>query len=76
MAQAVVETLRKFAALRGWPIIISSDPGSQLESAAGKLETWWTEMKDPLRELAGKQGFQQFRVPMIISAICKPYFLL
>ena len=57
-AQAVVETLRKFAALRGWPTVISSDPGSQLESAAGKLETWWTEMKDPLKELAGKQGFR------------------
>ena len=36
-AQAVVETLRKSAELRGWPTIISSDPGSQLESAAGKL---------------------------------------
>ena len=57
-AQAVMETLRKFAALRGWPAVISSDPGSQLESAAGKLETWWTEMKDPLEELAGRQGFK------------------
>ena len=38
LAQAVVETLRKFAVLRGWPTIISSDPGSQLESAARKLE--------------------------------------
>ena len=28
-----METLRKFAALRGWPTVISSDLGSQLESA-------------------------------------------
>ena len=57
-AQAVMETLRKFAALRGWPAVISSDPGSQLESAAGKLESWGTAMEDPLKKLAGKQGFK------------------
>ena len=33
-AQAVIEMMRKFAALRGWPSVISSDPGSQLVSAA------------------------------------------
>ena len=42
---AVLLTLRRFGSLRGWPGIICSDPGSQLESAGGKLENWWVTMK-------------------------------
>ena len=38
-------TLR-FGALRGWPALIRSNPGSQLESASGKLESWWSSMED------------------------------
>ena len=42
-AAAVIATIRKFAALRGWPSVVSSDPGSQLVSAGGKLESWYQE---------------------------------
>ena len=37
---AVLLALRRFGSTRGWPGIIYSDPGSQLESASGKLESW------------------------------------
>ena len=36
--QAILMTLRRFGAIHGWPGVISSDPGSQLEAASGKLE--------------------------------------
>ena len=52
LAQAVIETLRKFAALSGWPLVISSDPGSQLVSAARKMECWWAQMGGSLQGLA------------------------
>merc|ERR1711905_81008 len=57
-AQAVVEILRKFAALRGWPTVISSNPGSQLVSAGGKLESWYQEMGKSLQGLASSKGFR------------------
>lgn len=38
-AQAVLLTLRRFGSVRCWPGVTYSDPGSQLESASGKLET-------------------------------------
>ena len=34
---AVLMSLRRFGSLRGWLGVIQSDPGSQLESASGKL---------------------------------------
>ena len=48
-AAAVMRMMRKFAALRGWPSIVISDPGSQLVSAAGKMESWYKQMKNPCR---------------------------
>ena len=55
---AVLSALRRFGSLRGWPGIICSDPGSQLESASGKLESWWVKMGDSLRTLAGAKKFK------------------
>ena len=46
--QAVLLTLPRFGALRGWTGIICSDPGSQLEPASRKLESWWLIMGDAL----------------------------
>ena len=56
--QAVLLTLRRFGALRGWPGIICSDPGSQLESAGGKLENWWLTMGAALRTLGSANNFR------------------
>ena len=36
-AQETIKTLKRFASLRGWPVKIFSDPGSQLESSSGSL---------------------------------------
>ena len=36
-AHAVISSLHRFASLRGWPGVICTDPGSQLESAGGHL---------------------------------------
>ena len=57
-ASAVLAALRRFAWLRGWPSCISSDPGSQLESASGKLEKWWDMFQENIQEFAGKRGFK------------------
>ena len=54
---AVLSTLRRFGSLRGWPGVICSDPGSQLESASGKLECWWKGMENTLQTLAGTKNF-------------------
>ena len=56
--QAVLMTLRRFGALRGWPGVICSDPGSQLEAASGKLENWWLTMGDALRSLGSSKNFR------------------
>ena len=37
-AQAVLLTLRRFGSVRGWPGVIYSDPGSQLEAGGGNLK--------------------------------------
>ena len=55
---AVLLTLRRFGALRGWPRIICSDPGSQLESASGKLDNWFLTMSDSLRNLGSSKNFK------------------
>ena len=55
---AVLLSLRRFGSLRGWPSIISSDPGSQLESASGKLESWWVTMGDSLRTYGSTRNFK------------------
>ena len=55
---AVLLTLRRFGSLRGWPGVISTDPGSQLESASGILERWWQTMEKPLREFGTTKNFQ------------------
>ena len=57
-ATAVLVSLRRFGSLRGWPGVIQSDPGSQLESASGKLENWWSSFSNSLRTLAGSKNFQ------------------
>ena len=56
--QKTLKTLRRFAALRGWPSHISSDPGSQLESASGKMESWWNVMRNQLADLASSSNFK------------------
>ena len=56
-AAAVIATIRKFVALRGWPTVVSSDAGSQLVSAGGKLESWYQEMGKSLQELASSKKF-------------------
>ena len=55
---AVLLSLRRFGSLRGWPGIICSDPGSQLESASGKLESWWVTMGDSLRTYGSTKNFK------------------
>ena len=50
----VLVMLWKFAANHGWPSKICADPGSQLESAAGKMVNWWSNMKDKLQEAASE----------------------
>ena len=55
---AVLMSLRRFGSLRGWPSVIQSDPGSQLESAGGKLENWWSSFEKPLLTLAGSKNFE------------------
>ena len=37
-AEETIKILKRFSSLRGWPVQMYSDPGSQLESSAGKLE--------------------------------------
>ena len=56
-AQETIKTLRRFASLRGWPVKLFSDPGSQLESSSGSLESWWTTMKDQLSNFAAGTNF-------------------
>ena len=55
--QEVVITLTRFANLRGWPLKISSDPGSQLQGASGNMSGWWSEMESGLVKSATKNGF-------------------
>ena len=55
---AVLMALRRFGSVRGWPLVIQSDPGSQLESAGGKLEQWWSSFGKPLEDLAGSNNFE------------------
>ena len=45
------------AALRGWPTLVSSDPGSQLVLAGGKMESWYQEMESSLQGLVSLKGF-------------------
>ena len=55
---AVLSMLRRFGSLRGWPSVICSDPGSQLESASGKFENWWQGMENSLRTLGSTKNFK------------------
>ena len=57
-AHAVIMTLSRFGNLRGWPGVISSDPGSQLESAGGILMQWWHGMEDSLRQFGTSKNFE------------------
>ena len=55
---AVLSMLRRFGSLRGWPSVICSDPGSQLESASGMLENWWQGMENSLRTLGSTKNLK------------------
>ena len=55
---AVLMTMRRFGSIRGWPGVIHSDPGSQLESASAKLESWWKQMEHALATFAGAENFR------------------
>ena len=55
---AVLLSLRRFGSLRGWPGIIHSDPGSQLEAASGRLESWWVTMGESLGIYGNTKNFQ------------------
>ena len=57
-SEETLKSLRRFASLRGWPSVISSDPGSQLESSSGRLESWWENMKNHLGKYAAGQRFE------------------
>ena len=57
-AEKVIMTLNRFGSLRGWPGTLCSDPGSQLESASGKLDSWWSSMGDTLRVLGSEKNFK------------------
>ena len=56
-AQETLKALRRFGSLRGWPRSISSDPGSQLQNAAGNLVSWFQEFEGHLAENADQKGF-------------------
>ena len=56
-AGAVQMTLQRFGSIYGWPEQITSDPGSQLVSAAGQLESWWPKMEMDLLKFAVEKGF-------------------
>lgn len=43
---------------RSCPGVIQSDPGSQVESARGKLENWWPTFGKSLNTLAGSKNFE------------------
>ena len=60
---AVMMTLTRFGSLYGWPTTISSDPGSQLVSAGGKLESWWLKMEKDLKNFAGQHDFNWVTSP-------------
>ena len=55
---AVIESLRRFGSIRGWPGVISTDPGSQLESAGGQLEEWWSTMSVSLNQFGTSKNFK------------------
>ena len=55
-ADAVIMSMRRFGSLRGWPVTIHSDPGSQLVSASGTLVSWWNDMQGPLQTFAGSEA--------------------
>ena len=54
----VVKALKRFGSLRGWPSSISSDQGSQLESAQGALTLWWEDLQRPLLDYSKENKFQ------------------
>ena len=56
-AEEVVKALRRFSSLRGWPAKIVSDPGSQLVSSSGNLESWWKSLEEPLKKFAADSQF-------------------
>ena len=57
-AEAVMKSLRRFGSDYGWPGVVYTDPGSQLESARGKLEGWWNSMERELREFGTSKNFK------------------
>ena len=56
-AQELIKSLRRFASIRGWPSAVYSDPGSQLVSSSGRLESWWTTMSKELSSFATDTRF-------------------
>ena len=57
-AEAVILSLRRFGSTRGWPGIINTDPGSQLESAGGQFEAWWSAMGKSLQTYGATKNFK------------------
>ena len=57
-AGEVMVVLRRFGSIRGWPGVIQTDPGSQLESAGGKLTAWWEEASRSMEALAAREKFR------------------
>ena len=57
-AEAVLMTMRRFGALRGWPGVVHSDPGSQLVAASNCLTSWWSEFEVALQRFAAQKRFQ------------------
>ena len=57
-SQEVVKMMRRFGALRGFPLVVHSDPGSQLENAAGNMESWFSAMQNQLENYATSSNFE------------------
>ena len=57
-AHAVISSLHRFESLRGWPGVICTDSGSQLKSAGGQLDRWWSLMEDSLKTFGGTKNFE------------------
>ena len=57
-SQETIKSLRRFASLCGWPVKLFSDPGSQLVSSSGVLETWVKSMGGQLSSFVTSTGFE------------------
>ena len=48
----------RFVSLRGWPMTVASDPGSQLQKTSGNMVSWWEDLGMQMVTGADAQGFK------------------